>query len=210
MKINRLVLGSQSSFRQALLKSTGAVFSAVSSPADEKGVHGKNPKDLAARRAEAKGAAVARMMPDALVIGADQVLEFQGEALHKAEHASEAASTLKRLSGQTHFLHSAFCLITQKDGKPYTLHEQVISVPMTMRSLTDEEITAYVATGEWQGCVGCYRYEESGINLMERVEGSASAIIGLPLLELLQALRDLGVNPLLQPDGPWELRHPLF
>lgn len=205
MKINRLVLGSQSSFRQALLRSTGVVFSAVSSPADEKAVHGKNPKDLAARRAEAKGAAVALMMPDALVIGADQVLEFQGEALHKAENAEEAAATLQRLSGQTHYLHSAFCLMLLKDGKPYTLREQVVSVPMTMRSLTHEEIEAYIATGEWRGCVGCYRYEETGINLMQRVDGSASAIIGLPLLELLQTLRDLGVNVLLHPAGPWRL-----
>ncbi len=206
MKINQLVLGSQSSFRQALLKSTGVSFRAVSSPADERAIHGKNPKGLAARRAEAKGAAVAAAMPGVLVIGADQVLEFKGEALHKANDSQEAAATLARLSGQTHYLHSAYCLVAMDEGKVRVLHEEVVSVPMTMRTLSTHEIEAYVATGEWQGCVGCYRYEEGGINLMTQVGGSASAIIGLPLLELLQALRGLGLNPLLQPEGPWVLR----
>lgn len=204
MKIDQLVLGSQSSFRQALLRSTGVSFDAVSSPADERDIFGKNPKDLAARRAEAKGVAVAQQKPGALVIGADQVLDFKGVALHKAQNSAEAAITLSQLAGQTHYLHSAFCLTALHDGKVRMLYEEVVSVPMTMRALTANEIEKYVATGEWQGCVGCYRYEETGINLMERVDGSASAIIGLPLLELLQALRAIGINALLQPTGPWE------
>jgi septum formation protein len=75
-----------------------------------------------------------------------------------------------------------------------------------MRPLGDAAIEAYLATGEWQGSVGCYQYEHRGVQLFEGVRGDQSAIVGLPLQELCAALRRLGLDVLEDPRGPWTLR----
>ncbi len=207
MKINRLLLGSTSPYRQTLLKSTGLPFDVAAADVDEQAIVANNPRDLALARAKAKGLAVARLNPGTLVIGADQVLGFEGQSFDKAADAGEAALRLRQFSGQTHFLHSAFCLAFRgSDWEDAVLvHGDVVDVPMSMRRLTDEEIAAYVATGEWRGVVGCYQFENKGVHLFVQVGGDSSAIIGLPLPQLLQALRTCGVNPLLQPLPPWPL-----
>jgi len=78
-----------------------------------------------------------------------------------------------------------------------------VSATIHMRELRSEELEAYLKTGEWRGCVGCYRYEEKGGQLFESVTGDHSTIVGLPLIHLSAELRRVGVNPLLQPAGPW-------
>src|SRR5690606_9894419 len=82
---------------------------------------------------------------------------------------------------------------------------EVIDVPMRMRALTEAEIDAYVATGEWQGSVGCYQYEHRGAHLFDGPGADQSTIVGLPLYRLLTLLRELGVNGLTSPAGPWTL-----
>jgi septum formation protein len=142
-----------------------------------------------------------------LAIAADQVLEFAGEAFGKAHSAEEAFDRLRRLSGRPHLLHSAYCLVYH-DGQQNLvriLSSRVVTAEMTMRKLSDEELQAYLATDEWRGCAGCYQYENQGVHLFESVLGDASTIIGLPLLNLLEDMRRLGVNPLLQKQGPWTL-----
>lgn len=205
MKINRLVLASQSPFRKALLDSTGISYECAVSNVDEKSIIHRDPRCQSLERALAKAKAVALKFPDAMVIGADQVLSFEDRLLDKVESPQEATSVLSELSGKTHVLYSAFCCLTASE----VYHEQVVTVAMQMRHLSAQEIAAYVATGEWQGCVGCYRYESRGIHLMQEIRGSHSAIIGLPLLELLAAFRSLGMDPLLAPCGPWHLRKAL-
>lgn len=151
------------------------------------------PRILASRRAEFKGLDVAqRAAAGSLVIGADQVLSLDGYVFDKALSAEEAFQRLRQFEGRTHFLHSAFCLIAVDEGRDIkTVYEEVVDVPMTMRRLSHEEILAYVATGEWEGCVGCYRIEGRGVQLFERIGGDHSAIIGLPLTQLYAAMRQL-------------------
>jgi septum formation protein len=75
-----------------------------------------------------------------------------------------------------------------------------------MRALASDELDAYVRTREWEGCAGCYQYENLGAQLFDWVDGDHATIIGLPVLALLKQLRKLGINTLTQPMGPWDLQ----
>ncbi len=188
-----LILASGSPYRQALLRSAGVPFTVVVAPIDEAAVTAKTPVALAAARAKAKAEAVAALHPNAWVIGADQVLSHQGVAFDKVSDAASAKARLKLLSGSTHYLHSAVHVtFGEKRAKAF-----VIDVAMPMRALSKKAIDAYVATGEWQGSVGCYQFEHRGVLLFDDVEADHSAIIGLPLQPLFKRLRAAGFDPLL-------------
>lgn len=204
LKVQRLLLASSSPFRKKLLVSTGIEFSTLTSEVDEYKLVGADPAETCGLRAAAKALAVAALAPDALVIGCDQILELAGRSFDKAKSAGEAAARLQEFSGKTHRLINQI-VIANHNHSDRVIAALTITVPMTMRSLTPEEIEAYVATGEWQGCVGCYQFENRGIHLFEQTPEDHSAIVGLPLQPLLKELRRLGINPLLQPKGPWTI-----
>jgi septum formation protein len=185
MEHRRIILGSTSPFRQAILNNRGVLFEVVSPPVDEKKFMGHDPKSTARYRAEAKAFSVAEhVRPHSLVIGADQVLGFEGEVFDKANNAQEAFLKLKRFSGKTHYLHSAVSVYEVLDtGAIRRVFSRVWDVPMVMRSLQDQEIESYIATGEWKGVVGCYRYEGQGRRLFNFEWGvlpEQSSVIGLP------------------------------
>lgn len=190
----RMILASSSPFRQKILSDYGISFQAQSPRGDETNITGLPPRILAAKRAEFKAIDVARVSPpNSTIIGADQVLGFEGHAFDKSITSSEATRKLKLLQGQTHTLHSALCLVRVfSSGSIETIYECVVDIPMTMRPLSDEEISDYVATGEWKGCVGGYRAEGAGQKLFSNMGGDLSAIIGLPIKELLLALKEVG------------------
>ncbi len=85
------------------------------------------------------------------------------------------------------------------------LKRRVVDAKMFMRPLTDDEIEAYLDTNEWEGCAGCYQYENRGMNLFRAMEGDLSTVIGMPLPALLEDLREIGINVLLNSTGPWEI-----
>ena len=188
-----LILASTSVFRQKLLKDAGISFQVIAPQNDEKSISGLPPKVLAAKRAEFKALDVARMAPTAsLVLGADQVLSFRGQAFDKPSSRDEAIAKLKLLQGQTHFLHTAVCILKLAPGKSLeTAYQSVLDIPMTMRALSDLEIETYIATGEWQGCVGAYRIEGEGRNLFLNIASDLASIIGLPINELKNVLSQI-------------------
>lgn len=199
--VNQLILASTSPFRAQILTSAGILFDAVAPEVDEKSIIGDTPAGTAKARAEAKALDVAGKYPQAVVIGADQVLSLGDRLLSKAGDINEARRRLLDLSGQTHVLHSGFALAHA--GR--ILASDVVDVPMEMRRLSAGEIDRYLATGEWRGAVGCYQAENRGIQLFARIGGNTTAVVGLPVPELLTALRSVGVNPLEAPAGPWAL-----
>ena len=192
--MRQLTLASTSPFRKKLLEEAGVSFEVTAAEGDEKSIAGLPPSILAAKRAEFKAIDVARRVgKDGLIIGADQVLSLNGVSFDKAESSEEAFSRLKEFQGQTHYLHSAICLVeAHHSGSIETVFETVVDVTMTMRPLTDHEIWSYVETNEWQGCVGCYRIEGKGRDLFSSIGGDHSAIIGLPIKELKKALAEHG------------------
>lgn len=207
--VERLILASTSPFRQALLRSAGVPFIAIGPAVNEEEIFDPTPAALAKKRAEAKANAVAERSPGSLVLGADQVLSFAGGTASKARTSAEARQRLEQLAGQTHWLHSAYAWAWREPGKrPKVLASEVVDVGMHMRTLTSEDIDAYLDTGEWKGSVGCYQYENRGVHLFTHVGGDQSTIIGLPLGPVLSTLRGLGIDLLRQPVGPWQIEVP--
>ncbi|WP_127598068.1 Maf-like protein [Nitratireductor alexandrii] len=191
-----LVLASRSPFRLKMLADAGVPVEAIAADIDERAAEapllnsGAGAEDVALVLAEAKAGAVGEKRPDALVIGADQTLSLDGELLHKPADMAEARRRLLHLSGKTHQLNSAVVLV--RGGQ--TLWRHVAVAQMTVRPLAPDFVGCHLArVGDAAlASVGAYQVEGEGIQLFERIDGDFFAIIGLPLLPLLAALRDLG------------------
>jgi septum formation protein len=205
MKINHLVLASTSKYRRELLTQVGIHHQALAPVLDEESITAADPFALAWARSEAKGRSLPADGSPFLAIAADQVLDFQGRAFGKAQSREEARVRLSAFSGQTHTLLSAFSLVLYDSQKVSILKTEIVPAKMHMRALSEAEIEAYLDTEEWQGCAGCYQYENQGMNLFASTDAAISTIIGLPMPQLLRDLRALGINTLLQPNGPWTL-----
>ena len=207
--VRELILGSTSPFRKELLEALALPFQAAKPQADEKSVSGETPNEVAAARARLKAESLASDYPEALIIGGDQVLALDGISFDKAETAAAAKERLQQLVAKEHTLHSALALVySDSEGKAHLAAADEQVARLMMRSLSEEEIDAYVATGEWQGSVGCYKLEKRGVGLFDHIDGDSSTIIGLPLVLLTRMFFDLGVNYLTQPKGPWEITLP--
>ncbi|OXT02248.1 septum formation protein Maf [Notoacmeibacter marinus] len=191
-----LILASASPWRCAMLEQAGLSVLAEPANIDERAIDtalegpGTGPDDLALILAEAKAMAVSERHPDALVLGADQVLSLEGETLHKSRDFEEARRRLLQLSGKTHRLNSGLALC--RGGK--TLWRHVSVAEMTMRDLDPGFIGRYLALAGQAvlGSVGAYQIEGPGIQLFERIDGDYWTIVGLPLLPLLTQLRAMG------------------
>ncbi len=191
-----IVLASTSPFRRELLANAGVPFRAEAPHTDERAVEeathrtGVMPGELAAILAEAKAQDVSGRNSGALVIGCDQVLSMDDRVLHKVADMEGARRRLLELSGRTHELSSAVAVV--RDGE--TLWRHVSVARMTMRSLDPGFVGRHLArVGDRAlASVGAYQVEGEGIQLFSRIEGDHYAIIGLPLLPLLDFLRASG------------------
>ena len=191
-----VILASKSAARTAVLKGAGVAFETAVSGVDEDAVktallaEGQGAKAIAEALAELKAQKISQSRPG-LVIGADQTLEFDGRLYDKAETVEEARARLKLLRGQPHQLHSA--VVVAKDGAP--IWRDMVSCTLTMRDFSDDFLEDYlVREGEAAlGSVGCYRLESLGAQLYSKIEGDYFAILGLPLLGLLDLLRNHGL-----------------
>ena len=190
-----VILASTSPSRGALLRATGLSFSAVSPGVDETPIKlrmlaaGAGPKDVALELAEAKALAISRHTPG-LVIGADQTLEIAGELFDKTKTMEETRRRLKQLRGRSHHLFAAVAL-AEGDRVVWRTVEKAT---LTMRSFSDEFLETYLErTGPAvMSSVGAYHLEGLGAQLFEKVDGDYFAILGLPLIGLLAALRTAG------------------
>jgi septum formation protein len=189
----KIILASGSAHRRMLLANAGLEFSVEKPDIDERAVEaalagsGTNPEDVAAILAEAKATGVSERHQEALVIGSDQTLSLDDERFHKPADMEAARRQLLRLSGRTHQLSSAVVLV--RGGE--TLWRHLAVAHMTMRRLDPAYIGRYLSrVGDAAlSSVGCYQIEGEGIRLFEKIEGDFFAIVGLPLLPLLAALR---------------------
>lgn len=193
----RLLLASASATRRALLEGAALRFEAVPAAVDEAAIkegaqaEGIPPADAALILAEAKAERVARRDPEALVIGCDQLLVCEGAWFDKPSDLAAARAQLLALRGKTHELVTA--VVCHRHGQRIWQH---VAVPrMTMRGFGDAFLDAYLAMeGEHvTASVGAYRCEGVGMHLFARIEGEHAAILGLPMLALLDFLRQHGV-----------------
>ncbi len=190
-----LILASQSQTRKTLLEQAGLSVDTVPAAVDERAVEhdtiaaGGDGRDVARRLAESKAREVSASHLGRVVLGADQTLSLGTELFHKPATMEQAAHQLDRLRGKTHRLHAAAALV--RDGVVLWSGQQ--TAEMTMHEFSSEERDRVLALeGEAVlGSVGAYRLEGPSARLFESVNGDYFAILGLPLLPVLSALRTL-------------------
>ena len=186
-----LILASQSSARKMLLANAGIPFEAIPADIDERAVQKDSglsaPGEIAKLLAQEKALWVSQQKPGRTVVGADQTLALGSRLFSKPNGRAAAADQLRLLAGNSHELHSAFAVA--RDGK--ILFADVSIAGMSMRSLSDSEIEAYLdqAGDAVTTSVGAYQLEGLGVHLFERIDGDHFTILGLPLLPLLAFLR---------------------
>ncbi|CAH0145911.1 nucleoside triphosphate pyrophosphatase [Roseomonas sp. CECT 9278] len=189
----RLVLASASQARRALLEAAGLRFEAVAAAVDEAAIkesaqaEGIPAADAALMLADAKAERIARRDPEAFVIGCDQLLVCEGLWYDKPPDLAAARSQLMALRGRAHDLVTA--VVCHRRGGRIWQH---VSVPrLVMRDFSEAFLASYLALeGEAVlASVGAYRLEGPGIHLFGRITGDHSAILGLPMLDLLSFLR---------------------
>lgn len=190
-----IVLASGSASRRAILTGAGIPFEVIRPTVDEEalkpGLSHLTPAELALALAEAKGLSVDA--PGALVVGSDQVMEFDGRVFDKPKSREELKERLRKMSGKPHYLRGG--VIVAQDGD--VIERFSATSTLLMRTMQHDEIDAYVAAidDDVLGTVGGYALEGLGARIFERVEGDYFAILGLPLFPLLEVLRKEGALP---------------
>jgi septum formation protein len=188
---SEVILASSSVYRHELLSRLLLQFRAVSPDVDEAAFHADCPtsEQLVARLAYEKASAVFRNFPDSIVVGSDQLVDLDGSLLGKPGEKDAAISQLMTMSGRSHRLLTAVCVLGPK-RKAEFLNETLL----TMRSLTRGEVERYIDRDQPFNCAGSYRIERLGISLFDQIRTEDfTAIMGLPLIRLGEVLRDFGI-----------------
>lgn len=190
-----LYLASASPRRSELLRQIGVAHQQFACDVDERVLPGESPDNYVARVARAKAqAGLARVPANAVVLAADTAVILGGRILGKPADADEAFAMLRALSGRTHEVLSVIAVADQS-----RLVNQSVRTGVRFRVLADSEIHAYWLTGEPQDKAGSYGIQGLGAVFVEHIEGSYSAVVGLPLLETAALLRTFGVACWQQP-----------
>ena len=184
------VLASASPRRRELLAQLGLSFAVVPSKLQEINQIGIKPHVQATYFAEAKAKEVADRHPNKWVLGADTIVIVGQEILGKPADFSEASSMLSRLGGRSHCVITGICLV---NASLEVVESEWVETKVFMKNLTVEDIEGYIRTGEPMDKAGAYGIQGIGACLIQRIEGSYSNVVGLPLCETLELLRRHGV-----------------
>ena len=189
----RVVLASASPARLSLLRQAGLAPEVVISNVDESLVEAPRVAEKVALLAAAKAKAVAEQQTDALVIGADSLLEFRGEAFGKPADIRDARDRWQRMAGHSGVLHTGQALFDVQDGAVVSRDVAVVSTVVHFAALTAQELEAYLATGEPLAVAGAFTLDGLGAPFVRRVDGDPAAVVGLSLSTLRIQLGKRGV-----------------
>lgn len=184
-----VILASASPRRRDLLDLIGIAHEVRPADIDETALPAEAPIPHAERLARAKAHALAEGHPDIVVIAADTIVVVDGDILGKPRDEAHAAEMLRRLAGREHTVYTAIAVA--RDG---LTESAVEAVRVTFRALTDDEITAYIATGEPMDKAGAYGIQGYGATIVERVDGDYFSVMGLGLRRLVELLERVGVR----------------
>ncbi|WP_137133648.1 Maf-like protein [Rhizobium sp. FKY42] len=193
----KLILASSSPFRRSLMENAGLTFDWSAANIDERKIEADlqqcaaGPREVAQHLSRAKAMDVSQRYPDAFVIGSDQTMSLGERVFHKPKDRQDAKATLIALSGHVHHLNSGISIV--RSG--HVEWEGVFSASLHVRELSDQFIEHYLdrVGDRVMGSVGAYQLEGEGIHLFSNINGDYFTILGLPMLPLLEALRNLGV-----------------
>lgn len=186
-----LILASASPRRQELLQQIGVSFVVQPADIDETPLPGETPLDYVARLARSKAAHVAGEQ-SGVVLAADTTVVGQQQILGKPESREHGEHMLRKLSGSWHEVSTGIALVVS-GSEPVLMHD-VVTTRVRFRDLSDDEIHAYLDTGEGVDKAGGYGIQGKGAVLVERIEGSYSNVVGLPLAETAMMLRKSGIS----------------
>lgn len=187
-----LILGSTSSYRRDLLNRLRIPFSVEAPDVDETPLGGEKPFALASRLALAKALAVARRHPQAVVIGSDQVADLDGMPLGKPGNFERASQQLHQMRSKTVIFQTAIAVVCLDSGFQ---QQDIASVRVKFRDLSDAEISAYLLAETPYDCAGSAKSEGLGISLLEAIDSDdPTALVGLPLIRTCKLLRAAGVK----------------
>ena len=187
----RLILASASPRRRDLLAQIGVVPDEIlPADIDETSRKGELPKEYVERMASEKAAAIAAQHPDAAILAADTVVACGRRILPKAENEATARTCLQLLSGRRHSVLTSVVLCT-----PARTAQKTVATKVKFRPLSARDIDAYIASNEWQGKAGGYAIQGRAQAFIPMLNGSYSAVVGLPLCETMAMLRSASVIP---------------
>ena len=195
----QIVLASASPRRQQYLLDMGLVFSVQTAAIVEHPVDYEDPIAFVLRMAREKAAAVRVLFPNAWIIGGDTIVCLGQRILGKPVDSGDAVAQLMALSGREHVVRTGFCVTHAGKGVEVT---QAVTTKVRFAPFSVATARAYVATGESLDKAGAYAIQGKGACLVQSIEGSYSNVVGLPLCELLQVLREHDVIwPTIPPSG---------
>jgi septum formation protein maf len=186
-----LILASKSPRRKELLKQIGIPFVVVVSDAEEVSGNSWTPAALVVENAKRKARAVAEKYPDSPVLGADTVVSSEGKIFGKPKDKDEARKMLTALSGKMHEVTTGLALINRNEIRTTNVTTKVF-----FDTMTKADIDAYIATEESMDKAGAYAIQGKAARFIEKIEGSYSNVVGLPLNALIQLSKDLNLFPL--------------
>ncbi|HEX9206383.1 MAG TPA: nucleoside triphosphate pyrophosphatase [Candidatus Deferrimicrobiaceae bacterium] len=186
----RLILASGSPRRRELLSAVGIPFRVLPSGVDETPLPGETPARFARRAAMDKGRNVAARHPGAYVLSADTIVVAGDRILGKPRDRAEARRMLSFLAGKEHRVYTAVCLLCA--GRGYRDAGTEVT-RVRFRALTPPEVAAYARTGEGDDKAGAYAAQGAGMLLIERVSGSFTNVVGLPMTRVVAMLRRAGL-----------------
>ena len=191
----QLILGSSSPYRKSLLEKLGIVFSCRSPDIDETALPGERPRELVERLAIAKAKEIGKQHENALIIGSDQVAVLDGKIIGKPANHQAAVEQLMEASGREVHLYSGLCLYNSASGK---IQHCVEPYSVVFRDLKLEQIEKYLQKDQPYNCAGSLKSETLGIALLSKLQGDdPNALIGLPLIRLVDMLLNEGIDPVL-------------
>ena len=186
----RIILASTSPRRKELLSKTGLEFEVISGDYEEDMTLPMSPKELVKFLSRGKAESVAKKYKG-IIIGADTFIAFDNKVLGKPHTAEKARATLAMLRGKQHSVLTGFTIIDTESGKSFS---DVVEATVTFRNYSDEEIEAYVSTGEPLDRAAAYAIQGGGAAFVEKIEGDYDGIVGLPVTAVTEALKEFGVN----------------
>ncbi len=195
-----LILASASPRRRELLGAVGVPFRVIPSRVDEDCLPGEDPRRFARRAARDKGAEVASRHPGAHVLSADTIVVVGGVLLGKPRDRGDGRRMLALLSGREHLVHTAVCLLRERDGYR---DETVVTTRVVFRRLSGAEIAGYLRTGESDDKAGAYAAQGAGTLLIERIAGSYTNVVGLPMTQVLSMLKRAGIVRVARSGPAW-------
>ncbi|MGD8409619.1 MAG: Maf family protein [Desulfobacterales bacterium] len=187
---SKLILASNSPRRSHLLAQAGLNFSVIPSDVDEQKLAMSDPDEYVRALAESKARDISEKHPDSWIIGADTIVLIEQQILGKPDSTDVARNMLRHLSGKMHQVYTGYCISCKKEKR---LFSDVVKTDVYFKELSDREIEWYIQTGEPFDKAGGYGIQGIGAFLVERINGSYTNVVGLPVCEVMSFLIGEGV-----------------